>query len=386
MTVNDTMELNHSYGMCFKQKTNTSQRTIHAMKHVNQVMEEIQMNQRKTLAKKKKFCFRKNKNTFVEQKIYPFKKLKCITPSSENIISTSELKKTQYVFVYDPLQKLPNDYFKGICKKIEVQNISSFKVVDEVDGCYGLSNNDIAPFILIPRNQVLNCGSNDVTHQETCLTKLVHGIVSTKRGATKKAIYSHYATFGVHAKRSSPGLSFKSIEEQLKDDYNAIIRMIQKAEHCASSVLPNSMIQAIKRTKELYEWPTFSLTSDGVTKKESILWSSIATSYDYTSTTHVDKDFFLSMLTVTTSEHLFQEKYSLRQPIALYFILPELGLAIGLRPGDHLIFNPLYYHCISTKDFSVYENPVHVTSFYLKTAVVGGNDNSNELQSKHVMT
>ncbi len=63
-------------------------------------------------------------------------------------------------------------------------------------------------------------------------------------------------------------------------------------------------------------------------------------------------------------------------------MFPELGYCVGLRPGDQLIFNPLYYHCVSTKNFTVYENPVHVTSFYLKTAIVGRNDNRKELAAK----
>ena len=80
-------------------------------------------------------------------------------------------------------------------------------------------------------------------------------------------------------------------------------------------------------------------------------WSSIATLYDYAD---IDSDFFLSMLTVTTSEFTVENNHVKDEPIALYFVFPELVLSIGLRPGDQLIFNPLYYHSISTTSFSVY--------------------------------
>ncbi len=74
----------------------------------------------------------------------------------------------------------------------------------------------------------------------------------------------------------------------------------------------------------------------------------------------------------------------MNMPIAQYFMLPELGLAIGLRPGDHLLFNPLFYHCISTKDYTAYRKKLYVASYYLKTAVVGGNDNSIPIEKHFV--
>ena len=82
------------------------------------------------------------------------------------------------------------------------------------------------------------------------------------------------------------------------------------------------------------------------------------------------------MLNVTTSEWTSNGKYVMDQPIATYFVFPEIGIAVGLRPGDQLLFNPLFYHCVSTKNFQSYKNKLYVTSFYLKTAIVGGNNNS----------
>jgi hypothetical protein len=255
-------------------------------------------------------------------------------------------------------------------------------MIDEVNGCYGASDNAIPPFILLPRTQSLNCGPTDIVQQEKSLFNLLNGINSTKRGKSKDAVYSHYITLGAHAKRGSHGISLKSVKKTLKDEFDAVIKMVQKAEHCSKSVLPSAIIKAVKRTKDLFEWTSFGCNLNQKERTESILWPSVATSYDYTSSAHIDSDFFLSMLTVTNYEHTKDQKYVMNQPIALYFVFPELGVAVGLRPGDHLIFNPLYYHCVSTKDFHTYINPVHVTSFYLKTAVVGGNDNSKTLEQK----
>ena len=46
------------------------------------------------------------------------------------------------------------------------------------------------------------------------------------------------------------------------------------------------------------------------------------------------------MLTVTTSKGTVNRRYTYEQPIAVYFVFPEFGLAVGLRPGDQLLFNP----------------------------------------------
>jgi hypothetical protein len=59
-----------------------------------------------------------------------------------------------------------------------------------------------------------------------------------------------------------------------------------------------------------------------------------------------------------------------------YFTFAEQGIAVALRPGDMLIFNPLYHHCLSSRT-SLYETEdVFCLLLYLKTAVVGKNDNS----------
>ena len=84
---------------------------------------------------------------------------------------------------------------------------------------------------------------------------------------------------------------------------------------------------------------------------------------------HVDDDFTHSIVAV----HVGGIKYQRNDAIVVYFCFPRLGLAVPLRPGDALIFNPREEHAISSRcDNSV---KVYTISFYLKTSVVGLNDN-----------
>ena len=60
-------------------------------------------------------------------------------------------------------------------------------------------------------------------------------------------------------------------------------------------------------------------------------------------------------------------------------VFPEVGLAVGIRPGDHILFNPLHYHCVSVRERAYDYSEVYITSFYLNTAVVGMNNNKLEI-------
>jgi hypothetical protein len=55
---------------------------------------------------------------------------------------------------------------------------------------------------------------------------------------------------------------------------------------------------------------------------------------------------------------------------------PEQGVAVALRPGDVIFFNPQYYHCVSGKCVEYDTEKVYLTSFYMKTMQLGLNDNS----------
>lgn len=74
-----------------------------------------------------------------------------------------------------------------------------------------------------------------------------------------------------------------------------------------------------------------------------------------------------------------RKKYDFDLDIAVYFVFPEYGVAVALRPGDQLIFNSRHYHCVSMREQVYKESEVYVTTFYMKTAVVGQNDNRIEL-------
>jgi hypothetical protein len=92
----------------------------------------------------------------------------------------------------------------------------------------------------------------------------------------------------------------------------------------------------------------------------------------------VDEDFFYSLTTIASESGLQRDidRYSMEAEVCNYFMFAEQGVAVALRPGDMLLFNPMYQHCLSSRTTAYQHNDVFCLSLYLKTAVVGGNDNS----------
>ncbi len=82
---------------------------------------------------------------------------------------------------------------------------------------------------------------------------------------------------------------------------------------------------------------------------------------------------------VNCSVHLDEIMYQNDDRIVYYFAFPQIGIDIELQPGDILMFNPQEPHCTSlhcNKDDNIY-----CISSYLKTQIVGLNDNSNTVIS-----
>jgi ectoine hydroxylase-related dioxygenase (phytanoyl-CoA dioxygenase family) len=88
---------------------------------------------------------------------------------------------------------------------------------------------------------------------------------------------------------------------------------------------------------------------------------------------HIDQDFTMSIVQAHTNNH----DYQVNNKILCYFAFPRIGMAVALRPGDFLLFNPQEPHSISSHCRS--EDEIFCISSYLKTGVVGLNDNSNTI-------
>jgi hypothetical protein len=88
---------------------------------------------------------------------------------------------------------------------------------------------------------------------------------------------------------------------------------------------------------------------------------------------HIDRDFTISIV----QAHINNHNYQVNDRILCYFALPRIGTAVALWPGDFLLFNPQEPHSISSCCKS--GDKIFCISSYLKTGIVGLNDNSNPI-------
>ena len=88
---------------------------------------------------------------------------------------------------------------------------------------------------------------------------------------------------------------------------------------------------------------------------------------------HTDDDFGRCVVSV----HVDNRRYCENDDPIVYFCFPRLGCAVPLRPGDAMIFNANEPHGISSKVNN--DDSLYCVSMYLKTSLIGLNDNSMEL-------
>jgi hypothetical protein len=86
---------------------------------------------------------------------------------------------------------------------------------------------------------------------------------------------------------------------------------------------------------------------------------------------HINQDFTMSIV----QAHMDNHDYQVNDRIVCYFAFLRIGIAVALWPGDFLLSNPQEPHSISSRCKAV--DKIFCASSYLKTAIVGLNDNSN---------
>jgi hypothetical protein len=135
----------------------------------------------------------------------------------------------------------------------------------------------------------------------------------------------------------------------------------------ADGYLPSEDLCGIQIAKCILQWQEM-----GGCGQQSV-WASFSNALNTFLSSHTDDDLFYSILTLALAHALREEidRYKLDVDVSNYFVFAEQGIPIAMRPGDMLIFNPKYHHCLSSWA-SAYENEdVFSLLLYLKLAIVG---------------
>jgi hypothetical protein len=249
-------------------------------------------------------------------------------------------------------------------------------------GVAGKRINGIIPYFLIPRAELmhhlpLSPMSELYNSLEQCLllkkVYLSRGKAKTVFGDPGKRI--QYKCVGVHPSiNSAEVVPYPSWSESLGPaHWSRIMEIVSFAETVFECYVDRNVLKHICAAKRVVDFKTMSSPNFGAgfcipTAK---YFGGIAFGKNVFLRAHADDDFTFSVSLVLPKGC---DYCSVDDSPLAHFCYPTHGIAIPMRPGDLVPFNSRIPHCISSR--SKLSDDIMCISLYLKTAVVGLNDNT----------
>ena len=317
----------------------------------------------------------------------------CLPSDGVRLWKTSEIKATQLVVdggdvtnprLQKPVMQTEDDlpwHSLNVCD-------GDLKIVDTKNADRGLvfrGAKNVPIFVRVPRKVSLSIsGMEKLPVSNRFCQSLCDGYnvqrTSLYRGKVKK-IYSEYkyCTMGAQPCWAQPGVRAYTylIKKMPKESWDNIVKTLAKVETIMSTFIPPGELRHLNLGRELLGYQTMSPTMTSDNEKKLILplkiFGGLAFGYQVHNAIHTDDDYSRSVVTV----HVNNLHYRYMNRVVAYFCFPRIGIAVALRPGDIIIFNAQEPHAVSSR--CRFDDNVFCVSMYLKTAVVGLNDNSIDL-------
>ena len=243
--------------------------------------------------------------------------------------------------------------------------------------CYVQDN--VFQFVLCPRHRSLEetkvAGAGMQAKLIDAYCDAIDKGSNNKRGS-KCSIKSNtafkYVCAGAAPNRASRGVTpvHHVIRNLDQKSQKMILDHFKGIERLFKEFLPTSTVQQVLGGIDLVDAKTFTITNG----KSSEIYASFAVGKNVFLNSHTDDDFTYSCTTLLCSDE------SKKNVFLAYFCFPRLGIAVPLRPGDTLFFNAREPHMISSRTTD--DVDIYCLSFYLKSKVIGGNDNKKELNEE----
>jgi hypothetical protein len=256
------------------------------------------------------------------------------------------------------------------------------RVVDTVDGARMEVSNEESIFVLVPRRaaikQLKNVNTTLLSMSALDKAKGFAEKRGNKRITATEGKNSNYVTVGLKPNRGSHGILDSWPHKLSAKDKKHILKFMTQCQEVANGYIKSKELRGIQMAKLILKWRSIKGCGPGS------IWPSFSQALNTYLSVHTDDDFFYSLMTTACSHALRDDidQYKLHAEVSNYFVLPEQGIAVALRPGDMLIFNPKYHHCLSSRTCAYQNKDVYSMSLYLKSAVVGKNDNSIPINDK----
>jgi hypothetical protein len=270
-------------------------------------------------------------------------------------------------------------------------NDGDLYVADTIDDSKGLIypvSDGVSPFMRVPRKTALSITKMDNIKENRLFSIALQSGAQAQRGPLKrgkrKLVFTDgkfadkYGCIGVQVNRGTKGVRGESYhaDKMPVKDWNVIVEMITRAETAFRSFANTKDIQHIARVSELLQFQKMREKSSNTEPIFANIYQGMAFGENVFLECHADHDFARSIVMVQMDNH----QCGPHDRVVAYFCFPRLGIAVALRPGDLLIFNALEPHAISSRCHK--SDKLLCVSMYLKTAVVGLNNNDIKLTEK----
>jgi hypothetical protein len=177
-----------------------------------------------------------------------------------------------------------------------------------------------------------------------------------------------YTSVGVQASRLGGVLDRSPCLASLSDKHwSTIIKMTRRAESALESFADTSILRQLTAAKQVVDFRTLSTPDSKCVK----YFGALAFGSNIFLRCHTDEDFTMSVIQIYLKG---SDRYTVSDEVVAFFCIPTKGIAVPMRPGDYVVFDATLPHCISSRCHSMDE--IFTVAFYLKSRVVGMNDNS----------
>ena len=232
-------------------------------------------------------------------------------------------------------------------------------------------------FIRLPRSESLAIMNNGRTICHAMFLCALSQNQSLSRGK-KNHVFTEgdnkYCCVGTRPGRAERGIHsglYRVTQGFPCKEWDNIHKVLKRAEHAFDTIMNTEIIRHISCARSRVRFDTMSPSPCSPNQKSARYYNGLGFGLNVFLRSHIDRDFTMSIV----QAHIDNHDYQLNDRIVCYFAFPRIGIAVALRPGDFLLFNPQEPHSISSRCKA--EDEIFCASSYLKTAIVGLNDNSN---------
>ena len=178
-----------------------------------------------------------------------------------------------------------------------------------------------------------------------------------------------YVCLGPKVQRNTPGISaYSKHSKDSPDEHDLFQTLAARMEHLTFEFIPSHDLLTLEHAHNVSQWPRFRAIRDK--SKQCKMYAGFNVSSGTYHNVHLDDDFGYSTIALFDPVNVDQDE----DTVVRYFCFPRLGVAMGLRAGDVIIFNAREWHCSSSMAI---DRQIFSFGGYVKTAHVGGNDNNS---------